>query len=73
MGQKGPGSGSATLALSLKERALTGRSRGSDSLPHLSLLQRKLQAVKQMNMETDRKPVPLGKFRSVRILGKSFQ
>jgi hypothetical protein len=54
----------------LKERALTGRSRGSDSLPHLSLLQRKLQAVKQMNMETDRKPVPLGKFRfrSVRIL-----
>jgi hypothetical protein len=47
----------------LKERALTGRSRGSDSLPHLSLLQRKLQAVKQMNMETDRKPVPLGKCR----------
>jgi hypothetical protein len=47
----------------LKERALTDRSRGSDSLPHLSLLQRKLQAVKQMNMETDRKPVPLGKFR----------
>lgn len=40
-----------------------GKARSSckDSLPHLSLLERKLQAVKQMNMETDRKPVPSDK------------
>ena len=38
------------------------RSSCSDSLPHLSLLERKLQAVKQMNTETDRKPIPLGKW-----------
>ncbi len=47
--------------VSILTSATCTRSTCSDSLPHLSLLERKLQVVKQMNMETDRRPVPLGK------------
>ena len=38
-----------------------GRSRGGgDSLPHLNLLERKLEMLKKMNQENERKPIPQG-------------
>ena len=34
---------------------------GGDNLPHLSLLEHKLEAIREVNKEGDRRPIPLGK------------